>query len=37
LPEREVEELIRNADGVYETAPMEQEKEFDIFDERNGK
>lgn len=37
LPEREVEELIRNADGVYETAPMEQEEEFDIFDERNGK
>ena len=35
LPEREVEELIRNADGVYETAPMEQEEEFDIFDETN--
>lgn len=35
LPEREVEELIRNADGVYETAPMEEEKEFDVFDENN--
>ena len=33
LPEREVEELIRNADGVYETAPMEMEQEPDIFDE----
>ena len=31
LPMREVEELVRNSDGVYETAPIEEEKEFDIF------
>lgn len=31
LPEREVEELIRNSDGVYETAPIEAPEEYDIY------
>ena len=33
LPEKEVEELIRNSDGVYETAPLDAEEEHDIFRE----
>ena len=31
LPDKEVDELIRNSDGVYETAPVEAEEERDIF------
>ena len=31
LPMREVEEMVRNSDGVYETAPIEAEQEHDIF------
>jgi hypothetical protein len=31
LPEKEVDDLIRNSDGVYETAPIEVEEERDIF------
>ena len=31
LPEKEVDDLIRNSDGVYETAPIEVERERDIF------
>ena len=31
LPDKEVDELIRNSDGVYETAPIEVEEERDIF------
>ena len=31
LPDKEVDELIRNSDGVYETAPVEAEEGRDIF------
>lgn len=31
LPDKEVEELFRNSDGVYETAPEDEEDEPDIF------
>ena len=31
LPDKEVDELIRNSDGVYETAPIEVEEEREIF------
>ena len=31
LPDKEVEELFRNSDGVYETAPEDEEEEPDIF------
>ena len=31
LPEKEVDDLIRNSEGVYETAPIEVEREHDIF------
>ena len=33
LPEKEVDELIRNSDGVYETASIEEVEEHDIFRE----
>ena len=33
LPDKEVEELIRNSDGVYETAPLDADEEHDIFRE----
>ena len=33
LPEKEVDELIRNSDGVYETASVEEVEEHDIFRE----
>lgn len=32
LPEKEVEELIMGNDGMYETAPVEEEEEKDIFE-----
>lgn len=32
LPEKEVEELIRNSEGIYETAPVEEEREPDFFE-----
>lgn len=31
LPDKEVEELFRNSDGVYETAPEDEDEEPDIF------
>lgn len=31
LPEKEVEDLIRNSEGVYETASVEEVEEHDIF------